>query len=84
MTVIDPSVVRHVIKHPARGRPWTLRELAPALGCSPAMLSNMSTGSRATVPSELAVRFCEAVGVEVAVLFAPRSSTDSDTSAVAV
>lgn len=79
MRVIDPAAIRYVMKHPARRKPWSVRELAPALGCSIGTLSHMRTGARATVPAELAERFAEAVGVETAVLFAPALSADSDT-----
>lgn len=79
--VIDPAVIRHVMEHPARGIRWSLRELAPALGCSIGALSHMRTGARATLPAELAERFSEAVGVELAVLFMPAVSTESDTEA---
>ena len=64
------SAVRFV-KYPARGHAWTLRELAPTLGCSIGTLSHISSGTRKTVPAELAERFCEAVGVETLTLFAP-------------
>lgn len=76
-------MIAHCMDHPARtGRglpPWSTRELAAILGCSPATLSHMRTGSRQTFNAELARRFAEAVGVEEAVLFAPALSTDSDT-----
>jgi hypothetical protein len=71
MSVIDPAVIRHCIKHPARGYAWTLRELARSLGCSTGTLSLISTGGRLTLPTWLAVRFAEAVGVETETLFVP-------------
>jgi DNA-binding Xre family transcriptional regulator len=71
MRVIDPDVIRHFLKHPARGEAWTLRELAETLGCSIGTISHISTGKRSTVPTELADRFAEAVGVETATLFTP-------------
>lgn len=80
MRVIDPAIIRHVMSHPARGNPWSVRELAPVLGCSIGTLSQMQTGARATVQAELADRFSEAVGCETAVLFLPVASTDSDAS----
>lgn len=76
--MIDPVVIAHVMKHPARGRPWTLRELAPKLGCAPSTLSHMQTGARASFPLALVERFAEAVGVEMRVLFKPAVSADSD------
>lgn len=80
MRVIDPQVIRYVMEHPARQTPWSVREMAPALGCSIGTLSHMRTGARATVQAELAERFAEAVGVETTVLFAPVLSKESDTS----
>lgn len=76
--IIDPAVIVHVMEHPARGTAWSVRELAPKLGCSIGTLSHMRTGARRTIPTELAERFSEAVGVETRVLFAPDVSTDSD------
>lgn len=82
LRIIDPVAIQHVMEHPARGRHWTVRELAPVLGCSIGTLGHMRTGARATVPTELAERFAEAVGVEVPVLFVPVVSTNSDTTEV--
>lgn len=79
MRVIDPAMIAHVMQHPARQIPWSIRELAPKLGCSTGTLSHMRTGARATIPASLAEAFAEAVGVETAVLFAPAVSGDSDT-----
>lgn len=80
MRVIDPDVIRHFIRHPARKTPWTLRDLADTLGCSPATLSHISSGTRATVPRELAERFSEAVGVETETLFVAVVSKKSATT----
>lgn len=83
MQVIDPAAIRHVMAHPARRIPFTVRELAPKLGCSIGTLSHMRTGARATIPAQLAERFAEAVGVEVEVLFAFPLSRESDTKGAA-
>jgi hypothetical protein len=80
LAVIDPAAIRHVMEYPARGERWTVRELAPILGCSIGTLGHMRTGARATIPTELAERFSEAVGVETAVLFTPSVSANSDTT----
>lgn len=79
LRVIDPAVIRYVMEHPARGIPYTVRELAPKLGCSIGTLSHMRHDQRGTFPALLAERFAEAVGVEVEVLFAPPLSAESDT-----
>jgi hypothetical protein len=83
MAVIDPAIIKYVMEHPARRVPWTLRELAPILGCSIGTLSHMRTGSRASIPAELAERFSEAVGVETAVLFVSSVAAESDTRGAA-
>lgn len=81
MRIIDPAMIRHVMQHPARRIPWTIRELAPKLGCSIGTISHMRKGRRATIPAVLAERFAEAVGVETEVLFTPVVSGESDTRA---
>lgn len=80
MAILSSETIRHVMEHPARGTRWSVRELAPILGCSLGTLSHMRTGARASIPAELADRFAEAVGVETSVLFVPVASTDSDTT----
>lgn len=80
MQIIDPQMIQHVMRHPARQTPWSVREMAPRLGCSIGTLSHMRTGARASIPAQLAERFAEAVGVETAVLFVAASSTESDTN----
>lgn len=77
--VIDPAVIVHVMKHPARCRPWGVNELAAVLGCSPGTITHMRTAGRQSFPADLASRFAEAVGCETAVLFTPLASTESDT-----
>lgn len=67
------------MERPARQKPWTIKELAPILGCSTGTLSHMRTGNRATFPLALAQRFSEAVGCDTAFLFEPAVSRDSDT-----
>lgn len=83
MRVIEPAVIAHVMEHPARGNRWSVRELAPKLGCSVSTLGHMRTGARTTVSATLAEAFSEAVGVETLVLFAPVVSTEIDTKAAA-
>lgn len=77
LRIIDPAAIVHVMENPARGYRYTTRELAEKLGCSIGTLSHMRTGSRLSVPAELAQRFAEAVGCETSVLFRPAMSTDS-------
>jgi transcriptional regulator with XRE-family HTH domain len=80
MSILSPQTIRHVMDHPARGTPWRVRELAAVIGCSVGTISHIRNGQRASIPTELADRFAEAVGVETAVLFAPSVSAQSDTT----
>ena len=79
--VIDPYVITHVIEHPARGRRWSLRELADVIGCGHAFLGHLKSGVRDTVSIDLARRLAEAVGCEVSVLFTLAPSTKSEDAA---
>lgn len=83
MRVIDRYVIAHVLDHPARGRPWSLRDLASRLGCSHSTLGHLKSGERTTVDAELATRFAQAVGCQTAVLFMPVLSSESDDEAAA-
>lgn len=80
MQVIDAAAIRYAMAHPARGFPFTVRELAPKLGCSIGTLSHMRHARRATIPALLAERFAEAVGAETELFFAPPASRESDTT----
>ena len=81
--VIDPYVIAHVMENPARGRRFTVRELAQVIGVDRSLLGHLRSGGRRRVKSDVARRIAEAVGCEVAVLFAPQPSTESDNRAVA-
>lgn len=80
MWVIDPAAIEHVMDHPARGTPWSARELARTLGCSHATIAYLRSGERKSLKHGLAVKFAEAVGCETAVLFAPALSKKPDTT----
>jgi len=77
--VIDPHVLRHLLAHPSRGTPWTIRSLARHVHTSPANLGHLCSGERTTLPGNLALSLSEAVGVPPQVLFMPWLSTESDT-----
>lgn len=83
MRVVSTERLVDAMERPARRQPWTIRELAPILGCSVGTLGHMRTGARETYPAELARRFSEAVGCDVAFLFEPVVSTESDTKGAA-
>ena len=78
LTVIDPAVIAHVFEHPARGKRWSLSELAMTLDVSKATLGHIRSGERRQVDAELAHRIAEAVGCHVAVLFMTGVSTNLD------
>lgn len=79
-TVIDAAVLRHVVTHPARRRPYTVRELAERVGVSRATVGHLLSGARSTVAGDTAAALAEAVGVPPQVLFTPWPSEETDTS----
>lgn len=80
LTLIDPAFFAYVLRHPARVKPWTVRELAETVGTSRATVGDLRSGRRRRVAPEVARRIAEAVGVHVAVLFTAGVSADSDTN----
>ena len=82
-TVIDPTVLAHMMEHPARGRRWTVRELAQVTGCSAALISHLRTQPRHRIKEELAHRIAEAVGCHVGSLFVPAVSASVDNKSAA-
>jgi DNA-binding Xre family transcriptional regulator len=77
VTVIAPAFLAHVIDNPARGRAWSVRELAAVVGTSASMIGHLRTGERTTVQLDLAWRIADAVGCHPANLFAGSVLTDS-------
>ena len=77
--MIDADVFTYCLVHPARVRPWTVRELAEHIGWDRASLGHIRSGKRNTLPADIALRIAEAVGVHPNVLFTPPLSTDSTT-----
>ena len=78
LRVLDPYVIKHVMAHPARGRAWSVRELAQVVGASPSLIGHLRSGERQTVDAETAQLVSLAVGCEVAVLFDASPSTKFD------
>lgn len=76
-TVIDPQALTYLMANPARGRKWSVREMAPVLGISPALLGHLCTGERTTVAPDVAQRIADAVGCHPRNLFVGLVSPDS-------
>ena len=83
LTVIDPAVIAHMFEHPARGRRWSVREVAAVTGRSPALIGHIRSGQRRQVDAELARQLAEIVGCHIASLFTLGLSTSIDNKGVA-
>lgn len=79
LTIHNPSVIRHVIDHPARGFAWSVRELAETIGANRSTIGHLRTGKRLTVDAVLGAKLAEAVGVHPNILFVSASSTNPHT-----
>lgn len=73
-----PETLRWIMQHPGRGTPYTVRELASAVACSPATISHLLTGRYRRTEATRARLIAEELGCEQAALFAPMPSTDPD------
>lgn len=77
----DPKILRWVMDHPGRGTPYSIRQLAEAIGLSHhALIGHLLTGERSDCSTETAHRIAEALGVAVLVLFAPSASPETNES----
>jgi hypothetical protein len=71
----DRVILRWTMKHPGRGTPYSIRELAKTVGLSHhALIGHLLTGEREDCDKDTAQRIAEAVGVKVLVLFEPSTS----------
>jgi hypothetical protein len=75
--VLDAYVLRHVMAHPARGIPWTVRELSDQVEWHRVSLGHITSGARKSLPAAVANRIAEAVGCHPATLFTPWATTSS-------
>ncbi|HET8944450.1 MAG TPA: hypothetical protein VFO59_06675 [Dehalococcoidia bacterium] len=75
----SPEVLRWVMDHPGRGVPYSVRSLAAATGCSPALIGGLLTGRQKSAGMEDAHSIAEAGGVAVLVLFAPPATPNQVT-----
>lgn len=69
------EVLHHVMQHPGRGTPYTVRTLAAAIGLTHhSLVGHLHSGERDDCDRDVAHNIAEAVGVAVLVLFAPPAS----------
>ncbi|MFE3400745.1 helix-turn-helix domain-containing protein [Streptomyces anulatus] len=69
------------MENPGRGVPFSVRQLAEAVGLAPATVGHLVSGRMTTCDMEAAHALSEALGVAVLVLFAPPSSPNPNISA---
>jgi hypothetical protein len=74
----DPNTLRWIMQHPGRGTPYTVRELAAEARCQPATIGHLLAGRYQRTAESTASRIAAALGCEMAALFVPTPSTDSD------
>ena len=83
-TLRHPKALKWAMDHPGRGTPYSIRELADAVGLTHhSLIGHLLKGSRTECDMETAHRIAEAVGVAVLVLFAPPASPDQNGSSTA-
>lgn len=70
----SPEILRWVMDHPGRGAPYSIRTLAQAAGCSPALIDKLLAGRQKSAGMEDAHAIAEAGGVALLVLFAPKAT----------
>jgi len=69
--LVDPDMLRRMMKRTGTGRPITTRELAAAAGLSHGTISNLLTGLRDEIPYGNTLALCAAIGVDHPMLFDP-------------
>ncbi|MCX4849781.1 XRE family transcriptional regulator [Streptomyces sp. NBC_00893] len=75
----DPKILRWVMDHPGRGTPYSIRQLADAIGLSHhALIGHLLTGERGECDVDTAHSIAEAVGVALLVIFAPSASPEKN------
>lgn len=79
-TLKSPAAFRWAMENPGRGVPYSIRTLAEASGCSPALIQKLANGKQTTANVLDAHSLVEALGVAVLVLFAPPVTPKSVTA----
>lgn len=70
-TLKDPDLFRRVMASPGTGKPYSVRTLAKASGCSPALIQKLASGKQDNADMDDAHALVEALGVAILVLFTP-------------
>jgi hypothetical protein len=81
LRVIHRDIIENALDHPARQRPWSVREMGEALGVHFTVISKLRTGERDTLDAAVARQFAELVGYHMNCLFMPAVSTKVNTEA---
>lgn len=77
----DRGVLQFVMQHPGRGAPYSIRDLAAAIGLSHhSLVGHLLSGRSKECDRDVAHRIAEALGVAVLVLFAPPASPKPNNS----
>lgn len=75
----DGDLLRHLMAHPPKGKPFTVRGLADEAGVSPSKIQGLRSGGRSTMTGEEVLRITEALHTSPRALFHPVSmSMDMD------
>lgn len=74
----NAQIFKWIMEHPGRGKPYSIRTLAYASGCSRGVVEKLANGTQSTADVDDAHSLVEALGVALLVLFAPSASPDLD------
>ncbi|MFE1770287.1 XRE family transcriptional regulator [Streptomyces sp. NPDC059008] len=69
--LVDPNLLRTLMRRTGTGAPVTIRGLADAVGCSHSTIGNLLVEQQHSVPAATAHAIAARIGVDVLVLFAP-------------
>lgn len=73
-TLRDIQILKHYMKFPGRGEPFSIRTLAKESGVSEGVIDKLLTGRQGNADVDDATALAEAVGSAIFPLFAPPSS----------
>ncbi|MFC5720347.1 helix-turn-helix domain-containing protein [Streptomyces gamaensis] len=75
--LVDPGLLRTLMRRTGTGAPITVRGLAEAAGCSRSTVGNLLAEQQSSVPAVTAHAIAQGIGVDVLILFTPvgRAST---------
>jgi hypothetical protein len=73
--LVDPDLMRQLMKRTGDGAPVTIRDLAKACSAPHGTIGNLLTGSQKAVPAGTALAIANRLGVDLLVLFTPTGRT---------